>query len=515
MPFLKRVLNREKVLPPGTTISGSENSAIAPQLTSSDGLRSRPTVSGSPSREQSTEDDPLQWGCVHLPEGPMPYNIMGAAADKEQGATTQTINLDDDFHQAAILFCSRKDVPACWKLFYVLTGIILIIAQISAVSSLLLTVTYQRCDSPWSTCEDGRYCYNPQTVAERIGSQMANVPHRASCNPCGGAHPAKPDMLNNGASVAMMSFASYALMSLSDGGRSMALYQEHLAWENSTGATAALPDFCKQGYGLTTDECNGCLTGVGDGTRYVTRSDVIYDRLAFATFFDFVMIFLCASIVEHAIGKELREIRLCVFLIFQGIQQTKGCNWWMFILYEVQVLRQFLLCSFVVGTVPLLGVGMGLDSLQVALNALAVLFLVELDNVWYAIVFQEDQKQYLSSVELTMQKTFLKYLAKDAMINEFLVFTAIFAPLISTYLNMGTAPGFLRLFGSSPDDGVLFQAWTIYLFGSVLSNILLAIKQPEFKMKEKVQMVIGGTIYGIFHFALAGVFFSIVQSSGV
>ena len=43
----------------------------------------------------------------------------------------------------------------------------------------------------------------------------------------------------------------------------------------------------------------------------------------------------------------------------------------------------------------------GLDSLQVALNALAVLFLVELDNVWYAIVFQEDQKQYLSSVELT------------------------------------------------------------------------------------------------------------------
>ena len=71
------------------------------------------------------------------------------------------------------------------------------------------------------------------------------------------------------------------------------------------------------------------------------------------------------------------------------------------------------------------------------------------------------------------------------MINEFLVFTAIFAPLISTYLNMGTAPGFLRLFGSSPDDGVLFQAWTIYLFGSVLSNILLAIKQPEFKMKER------------------------------
>ena len=69
MPFLKRVLNREKVLPPGTTISGSENSAIAPQLTSSDGLRARPSVSESPSRERPTEDDPLQWGCVHLPEG--------------------------------------------------------------------------------------------------------------------------------------------------------------------------------------------------------------------------------------------------------------------------------------------------------------------------------------------------------------------------------------------------------------------------------------------------------------
>ena len=33
----------------------------------------------------------------------MPYNIMGAAAENEQGATTQTINLDDDFHQVILV----------------------------------------------------------------------------------------------------------------------------------------------------------------------------------------------------------------------------------------------------------------------------------------------------------------------------------------------------------------------------------------------------------------------------
>ena len=81
---------------------------------------------------------------------------------------------------------------------------------------------------------------------------------------------------------------------------------------------------------------------------------------------------------------------------------TARTDWlWLVCPYLVMCLRQFCLLPMVIATVPMFTLGLGMDALNVALNAMAVLFILEVDNAMYGVALTDRQREYLGTVEVS------------------------------------------------------------------------------------------------------------------
>merc|ERR1712216_784132 len=74
-------------------------------------------------------------------------------------------------------------------------------------------------------------------------------------------------------------------------------------------------------------------------------------------------------------------------------------------LFGVQLVRQVVLIPFVISTVPLFALDLGLDALSLALNCLAVTFIMEADNTAFSLWVNQKQQDYLQSVEVETATT--------------------------------------------------------------------------------------------------------------
>ena len=111
---------------------------------------------------------------------------------------------------------------------------------------------------------------------------------------------------------------------------------------------------------------------------FTTRGDVFRDRVRYTNSFDWFMVCLLAFLVAHNVNKELRETRMCWTIardaFFAMSQSSQRQAWgWLIFLTEVVHLRQLCLLPLVISTVPMFCLGIGMDSLTLALNAMAVL----------------------------------------------------------------------------------------------------------------------------------------------
>ena len=121
------------------------------------------------------------------------------------------------------------------------------------------------------------------------------------------------------------------------------------------------------------------------------------------------MILLCAYLVSTSVTKEMREIRTSYAITHSRLMETSmGLHdgqrsvhsAWLVFLSEIGALRHCCVLPLVISTVPMFGLGMGLDALTVALNSLAVLFILEVDNTMYPMMLSTRQQEYISALEV-------------------------------------------------------------------------------------------------------------------
>ena len=96
---------------------------------------------------------------------------------------------------------------------------------------------------------------------------------------------------------------------------------------------------------------------------------------------------LVAFIVAFIVIGELKDIQLCSMAVVQaGDKLSKGGR---LALSFMLWMRRWLFLPSVIGTVPLLVLIKGSDALSICLNTVAILFLCDIDNIFFDLVLGE------------------------------------------------------------------------------------------------------------------------------
>jgi len=433
--------------------------------------------------------------------------------------TSTTMALDaGDLHHAVIVFCTNPNVPFGWKCRYALIAALSVTLQTLASTALIVNVATPRCDAPWMSCGNGLYCYDASSSMNRRWFR---------CMPCGGLLPSTlssdglPQSALTGAERAQ---SSWQMMLIADAVNSApgvsweTAYLQMLRAENASGVREKLPKYCQEGRGLLATECDACYDPSSD--LYTTRSDVLYGRLIYSTMFDWCMLILCTLLVASNAHKETKEVRMSSILLeaHDGAPATaddprggkygdgrplkpsaKGCchYLWMFLLCEIASMRQFVVLPLVVTTVPLFALGMGMDALNVALNALAVLFILEVDNIMYSMLLSSKQQEYISSIEVDVNPQYDPRHKAWVVIDVAVTVCAVLVPIWVNHYGFKGAGMF-----ASPTLEVCIFSVSLSVLLTSLVNALAAAGDVRFGRRKRFGIALFVTVLTLAHLAV-------------
>ena len=121
-------------------------------------------------------------------------------------------------------------------------------------------------------------------------------------------------------------------------------------------------------------------------------NSVVEENIAAMQISDRCAVLVAAAIIAFNVGYEIRDIKLCEFILYQH-QGLKNQWYWLFTF--LNSLRQYVFVPAVVATVPALVEFEGGDAKSVCFNTLAVLFLLVMDNEAYAYALPERTRSYV------------------------------------------------------------------------------------------------------------------------
>lgn len=152
----------------------------------------------------------------------------------------------------------------------------------------------------------------------------------------------------------------------------------------------------KDTFACATDDqiCQACYD---ENTRTFSTADsqdVVNSNMDAMRWFDWVTVFLTTFVIGLSVAAEIRDIRLCWISI--GTAQGEGGSImgrrWVSALRLLQLLRQYAFLQYVLLSVPAMVAWRGSDSLSVCFNTLAILFIMQLDNDFYACALAEQTR---------------------------------------------------------------------------------------------------------------------------
>eukprot|EP01046_Picozoa_sp_COSAG06_P000246 COSAG06_NODE_7_length_38054_cov_37.302569_8_plen_470_part_00 len=132
--------------------------------------------------------------------------------------------------------------------------------------------------------------------------------------------------------------------------------------------------------------CEACVRN--DGTvDLLTEGTLWTNNLDAMGTFDSIALVFASCIVAFIVVGELKDIQLCSIAIAHADDRlTKG--WWLalgFLLW----MRRWVFLVVLVGNVPALVLNKGGDALSVCLNTVAILFMCDIDNIFFDLVLGE------------------------------------------------------------------------------------------------------------------------------
>jgi hypothetical protein len=106
---------------------------------------------------------------------------------------------------------------------------------------------------------------------------------------------------------------------------------------------------------------------------------------------DWFALFLVASVTGLYVANEMRDVMLCSFLVRQRVQDATPA-WIPRALFVLSFARQFGFLPRLAATIPVLVFWKGATAVDIFLNAVAVLFLLDLDNAIFSYFVSEETR---------------------------------------------------------------------------------------------------------------------------
>ena len=264
----------------------------------------------------------------------------------------------------------------------------LAIAQVIAVMGIANTTIYGKCATN-EQCVSGKYCY------PNFGTDDAKG---GNCQFCGSAPPLPIQYDGNGGVLNVAVHPDFV------GHNETAVIELCHPPIVPTMGTSGLLTPWPFGARAVENWCDECHHAETQRTSEMTMYTNNKDNYSAMTFVDFMAVWLCAAYVGLKIAEELDEMEACQIVMRRAESDVKG-HWRC--LYAAQTfVRRYFFLPPLVGTIPLVILGLGSASgfspllvmtrecliavcaascLNICFNTIALVFLLEVDNVLYSV----------------------------------------------------------------------------------------------------------------------------------
>ena len=139
--------------------------------------------------------------------------------------------------------------------------------------------------------------------------------------------------------------------------------------------------------------CAACF----DGAEYKNSREAQRLRVANMRSFDKTALLFATIFVALAIANELHDVQICALVRRQANADGRRCSWANAVLWLVEALRRFVVLPYLSSCIQILTLGRGADALSICFNAVAVLFILEIDNQIYAHGMTESFREWCES----------------------------------------------------------------------------------------------------------------------
>jgi hypothetical protein len=171
--------------------------------------------------------------------------------------------------------------------------------------------------------------------------------------------------------------------------------------------------------------------------------------------FDWLTLFFASYVAGLSIVGELRDIELCLLAI-ERIPREGALSWkWISSLSFCLELRRFVFLPGMLNIIATLVILKGGDSLSICFNTVAIIFLMEIDNITYHVGLGELQKARVESVG--------RVVLSDAEAKNLAWLKVMYVPVtvVSVLSSVATMDAFLGFAVTSLLGGLLAPAATI------------------------------------------------------
>ena len=313
----------------------------------------------SETRNPSAPDEPDESDKTETQE-----KLDAGGAETQPQAAAQL----NSWHLATAMFLSERpeqatdfDLPAMMCL-----GFLMLCLQSIAVMGVFYTSLYPDCGSN-ADCPRG-WCTGPRTPGQGMSPHV--------CVYCGSMVPlplqeTDTGVLNNRGHVNYEGFNE-------------TLAHEVCSSRPITPQTGTDPIFAPITYGVAavTNWCDACHHAETGSVDSSTGYQYFNLEHSYISFFDSSAIWLCLGYLGLEVAREWRDIMQCqaTVALKDGVARARH---WMILFKALMALRKYFFLPSVLVTIPLLIVTQGADALRVCFNTVALVFLLDVDDVAY------------------------------------------------------------------------------------------------------------------------------------
>jgi hypothetical protein len=169
--------------------------------------------------------------------------------------------------------------------------------------------------------------------------------------------------------------------------------QDRLAWDATQGKINDPIGFKAKGVRAW---CEACIFTDGEVNRFTIADHMVGNVMSMGAY-DWVTLLFATYVVGLSIVGELKDIELCLLAIERIPEGALSWKWVSALSFCLE-LRRFAFLPAMLNSVATLVIMRGGDALSVCFNTVAIIFLVEIDNISYHVGLGELQKARVESV---------------------------------------------------------------------------------------------------------------------